>query len=146
MMKQKQSLIDDLQAQRDSDKIIAIDAQKYARRIEVELTAQIQQLKAEIEAKSKQAAQVAHEQQAVTDAARSELESRIDEILNDMEDIEQQQPHNLAMVAKAVSMHIRTVQQRSELDKDSLRFKWHANATERIKIETVAEERAAQAH
>ncbi|GAC92984.1 ER to Golgi transport-related protein [Pseudozyma hubeiensis SY62] len=146
VLKQKQSLIDDLQAQRDSDKIIAIDAQKYARRIEVELTAQIQQLKAEIEAKSDQAAQIAHEQQAVTDAARSELESRIDDLLNDMDDIEQQHTHNLAMVAKAVSMHIGTVQQRLELDKDSLRSMWHANATERIKIETVAEERAAQIH
>ncbi|KAJ9475101.1 ER to Golgi transport-related protein [Pseudozyma hubeiensis] len=146
VLKQKQSLIDDLQAQRDSDKIIAIDAQKYARRIEVELAAQIQQLKAEIEAKSNQAAQVAHEQQAVTDAARSELESRIDELLDDMDDIEQQHTHNLAMVAKAVSMHICTVQQRSELDKNSLRTKWHADATERIKLETLAEERAAQIH
>ncbi|EST08464.1 hypothetical protein PSEUBRA_001881 [Kalmanozyma brasiliensis GHG001] len=143
ILKEKQSLIEQLQSHVESDKIVAIDAQKYARKIENELTAKIQELQAEIEGKTSQAARSAHEQQAAIQAMRSELESQIDELMEDMDLIEQQHAHNLAMVAKAVSQHNDAVQQQSTSDKAALRSKWHSNAIKRIKLETLADEREA---
>lgn len=146
ILTEKQRLIDDLQAQRESEKIIAIDAQKYARKIEVELNAKIEQLQAELESKHEQVAHTVHEQRAAAEAARSELESHIDELMQEAEDVEQQHAHNLSMVSKAVSQHIESLQWQSNYDKDALRAKWHHNAFGRIQLETLAEERAAQIH
>ncbi|CBQ72398.1 conserved hypothetical protein [Sporisorium reilianum SRZ2] len=146
ILEEKQRLIDDLQAQRESDKVIAIDAQKYARKIETDLSARIQELQAQIERKSSEAARLANEQHAATEAARLELESQIDELMRDVDAIEQQHTHNLAMVAKAVSQHIDALHQQSALEKDALRSKWHRSVSKSIKFETLAKERAAQIH
>ncbi len=140
----KQSLIEELQAHRESDKIVATDAQKYARKIETELTAKIQDLQAQLQSKSDQATQSEREQQAASKGARTELEAQIDELMQEMDAIDQQHAHNLAMVAKAVSQHHQTLQQQSASDKDALRLKWHSNATKRIELESLADERAAQ--
>ncbi|SPO26268.1 uncharacterized protein UTRI_02544 [Ustilago trichophora] len=123
MLSQKQALIDELQAQRDSDKIIAIDAQNKT-----------------------EAAHAAHEQQAATEAARSELQSELEELLLEVDQIEQQHVHNLAMVAKAVSQHIEALQFQSRAQQDAWTIKWHHNVSERISLETLADERAAQIH
>ena len=146
ILQQKQTLIEELQTQRDSDKIIAIDAQKYARKIEVELNQQIEQLRAQIETKLAEAARSLREQQAATEAARSQLESELDELSLEVDQTEQQHAHNLAVVAKAVSHHIDALQQRSSTQQNALRLQWHRNASERITLETLADERAAQIH
>ncbi|TKY86443.1 hypothetical protein EX895_004592 [Sporisorium graminicola] len=146
ILQEKQRLIDDLQAQSESDKIIAIDAQKYARKIETELSARIQELQTQIERKSRDMERITAEQQAATEAACSRLEAQIDELMEDVDDIEQQHAHNLAMVAKAVSHQVDALHQQSALEKDALRCKWHCSVTEAIKIETLASERAAQIH
>ncbi|CDU25723.1 uncharacterized protein SPSC_05894 [Sporisorium scitamineum] len=146
ILQEKQRLIDDLQAQSESDKIIAIDAQKYARKIETELTARIQELHAQIERKSDEAVRFASEQLTATEAARLELESQVDELMEEVDSIEQQHAHNLAVVAKAVSQHIEALAQQSDLENDVMRSKWHRSVTESIKLETLANERAAQIH
>ncbi len=144
VLQEKQGLIEELQSQREAEKTIAIDAQKYARRIETELNQQIEQLKAQIEIKASEAAQSSRQQQAATEAARFLLQSELDHILEEMDEIERQHAHNLAMVVKSVSEHIAAAQQRARTEKDVLVGQWHRSASEKIRLETVADERAAQ--
>ncbi|SNX84705.1 uncharacterized protein MEPE_03414 [Melanopsichium pennsylvanicum] len=146
ILNQKQALIDELQAQRNSDQIIAIDAQKYARKIETQLNEQIEQLRAQISTKTDEAARTALEQQAASEAARSDLQAELEELLEEADQVEQLHAHNLAIVAKAVSQQVDALQQQLRLEKDKLRFKWHRNASERITQETLAGERASQIH
>lgn len=146
LLKEKQSLIDELQSQRQSDKVIAIDAQKYARKLEVELNQQIKLLTSQMESKTEQAARTTLEQQAAAAAARSELQREIDDLLEELDHVEQQHAHNLAMVAKAVSEQIGALQQQRRSEKDVLCAKWHQNASERIRLEALTDERSAQIH
>lgn len=143
-LREKQRQIEELQSQRESDKIVVVDAQKYARRIETELNARLDQLRSQIETKANNAERTALEQQQASEAARSELQSELDELLSEMEDEEQRHAHNLSMVAKAVSSHISALQQQSRVEKEGLMARWHINASERIGLETLADERAAQ--
>lgn len=146
VVREKEKMIQELEKQCQSDKIIAIDAQKYARRIEVELNQRIDHLKKEIEQKAEEAASSGARLQTEMDAARSALQAEMEELEDEMEQIEQQHAHNLAMVAKAVSEHIDALQQKVRSDKEVLLGKWHYNASERIRLETLADERAAQIH
>ncbi|KAJ1020700.1 hypothetical protein NDA16_004092 [Ustilago loliicola] len=146
VVREKEKMIEELEKQCQSDKIIAIDAQKYARKLEVELSQQIEQLKQEIEKKTEEASRSGTQMQAVMDAAKAELQYELEEALDEVEQTEQQHAHNLAMVAKAVSEHIEAMQQQSRSEKDALLGKWHGNALERIRLETLADERAAQIH
>ena len=97
-------------------------------------------------AKRHEATRVANEQHAANEAARSELESHIEELTQEVDDIERKHAHNLAIVTKAISQHIDALQQHSEHEKHQLRSKWHRYAAESIKLETLANERSAQIH
>ncbi|SPC61520.1 uncharacterized protein UHOD_03168 [Ustilago sp. UG-2017b] len=146
VLREKQKMIEELEKQCQSEKIIAIDAQKYARRIENELNQRIIQLQEEVDRKTEDAARSGLQMQASLEAAKYELQSELDTLQGEMEETKQQHAQNLAMVANAVSEHIDALQQQSRSEKDVLLGKWHHNATERISLETMVDEQAAQIH
>lgn len=146
VVREKQKMIEELEKQCQSEKIIAIDAQKYARRIENELNQRIIQLQEEVDRKTEDAARSGLQMQANLEAAKYEFQSELDTLQEEMEETKQQHTQNLAMVANAVSEHINALQQQSRSEKDVLLGKWHHNATERISLETMVDEQAAQIH
>lgn len=139
LVAEKQKQIDELQAERDSDKVILIDSQKYARKIENEFNARIQELQAQLDAKTDEAARSARDQQAAAEQERSEMH-------DELEQTKQQYAHNLTVIAKAVSEQIDAVKLGSRAETQSWMARWHHAASERIHLESLSNERAAQIH
>ncbi|ETS61687.1 hypothetical protein PaG_04186 [Moesziomyces aphidis] len=146
LVAQKQKQIDELQAERDSDRVILIDSQKYARKIENEFNARIEELQTQLDAKTDEVERRASEQQATAEQERSELHDELEELQLELEQTEHQYAHNLRVIAKAVAQQIDTVKLDSRAETHSWVARWHRAASEQIQLESLSDERAAQIH